>query len=117
MYKQVLFLSPAFDLHVSPTCLPILSQTTQQCLDFRPLISCLLRHARTVRYSICGMSFDIDQWFIVRDEWQNKLADFEEQLSKAMGIDWKIDIDALAVVPYGAADSWARESPGSMIAK
>lgn len=64
-----------------------------------------------------GMSFDIDQRLIVRDEWQNKLADFGEQLSKAMGVDWKIDIDALAIVPYGAADSWARESPGSMIAK
>ncbi|KAF5632498.1 uncharacterized protein FTJAE_7477 [Fusarium tjaetaba] len=53
----------------------------------------------------------------LRDEWQNKLADFEEQLSKAMGVEWKIDIDALAVVPYGAPDSWSRESPGSMIAK
>ncbi|KAF4495115.1 glycoside hydrolase [Fusarium agapanthi] len=52
----------------------------------------------------------------LRDKWQNKLADFEEQLSKAMGVDWKIDIDALAVVPYGAEVSWPRESPGSMIA-
>ncbi|KAG5803712.1 hypothetical protein H9Q74_010886 [Fusarium xylarioides] len=50
------------------------------------------------------------------DEWQNKLADFEEQLSKAMGVEWKIDIDALAVVSYGAEGSWARDSPGSMIA-
>ncbi|KAF5984890.1 hypothetical protein FCOIX_2368 [Fusarium coicis] len=41
---------------------------------------------------------------------------FEEQLSKAMGVDWKIDIDALSVVPYGAEGSWTRESPGSMIA-
>ncbi|KAG5779279.1 hypothetical protein H9Q73_007067 [Fusarium xylarioides] len=52
----------------------------------------------------------------LRDEWQNKLADFEEQLSKAMGVEWKIDIDALAVVSYGAEGSWARDSPGSMIA-
>ncbi|KAF5642022.1 hypothetical protein F52700_3202 [Fusarium sp. NRRL 52700] len=54
---------------------------------------------------------------ILRDEWQNKLADFEEQLSKAMRVDWKIDIDALVVVSYSAAGSWARENPGSMIAK
>ncbi|KAF4419175.1 hypothetical protein FACUT_11555 [Fusarium acutatum] len=44
---------------------------------------------------------------LVRDEWQKKLADFEEQLSKAMGVDWKVDIDALAVAPYGAEISWA----------
>jgi hypothetical protein len=63
------------------------------------------------------MNFDIDEWFVVRDEWKNRLADFEEQLSKAMGVDWKIDIDALSVVPYGAEGSLAHESPGSMIAK
>nr|RBQ90145.1 hypothetical protein FVER53263_20628 [Fusarium verticillioides] len=32
---------------------------------------------------------------------------FEDQLSKATGIDWKINIDPLAVMPYGAESSWA----------
>lgn len=52
----------------------------------------------------------------LRDEWQSIQADFEQQLSNAMGTEWKIDIDALTIVPYGADGSWAKDSPGSMIA-
>ncbi|KAL6691755.1 hypothetical protein J3F84DRAFT_352048 [Trichoderma pleuroticola] len=51
----------------------------------------------------------------IRDEWENRKADFEKRLSDLLGAPWKIDINLPQVYAY-AQDGYAKESPGSMIA-
>ncbi|KAK4129076.1 hypothetical protein N657DRAFT_630045 [Parathielavia appendiculata] len=50
----------------------------------------------------------------VRDEWENKKADLEEQLSGVLGTAWTIDIQPNAIWPYHN-DGYAKESLGSCI--
>lgn len=52
---------------------------------------------------------------LVRDEWENKKAEYEQRLSDLLGAPWKIDINLPQVCAY-AQDGYAKESPGSMIA-
>jgi hypothetical protein len=51
----------------------------------------------------------------VRDEFENNKADLEKQLSTALGAEWKVDINPLAVYPYAEADSYAQRSFGACL--
>ena len=51
----------------------------------------------------------------VRDEWENKKAEFEKKLSDLTGASWTIDINPLAIWPYHN-DGYAKDSLGSCIA-
>ncbi|KAK4167133.1 hypothetical protein QBC43DRAFT_8469 [Cladorrhinum sp. PSN259] len=51
----------------------------------------------------------------VRDAWENNKADLELQLSEILGTPWTTDINPAAIWPYGASDSYAKQSPGDCI--
>ena len=53
---------------------------------------------------------------LVRDDWENKKADFEKKLSDLTGASWTIDINPLAIWPYHN-DGYAKDSLGSCIAR
>ncbi|KFH43542.1 hypothetical protein ACRE_056920 [Hapsidospora chrysogenum ATCC 11550] len=52
----------------------------------------------------------------VREGWESVREAHEKKLSEVLGEPWTVDIDALSLFPYAAEDSWARSSPGEMIA-
>ncbi len=53
--------------------------------------------------------------FTVRYEYENNKADLEKQLSTAMGAEWKIDINPLAVFPYAQEGNYSQKSLGSVL--
>jgi hypothetical protein len=61
--------------------------------------------------SLCGAQLTLP----VRDEFENNKADLEKQLSAAMGTEWKIDIDPLAVFPYAPEGNYSQRSLGSVL--
>ncbi|KAJ1324244.1 hypothetical protein MN608_10304 [Microdochium nivale] len=50
----------------------------------------------------------------LRDEWENKKADLEKQLSDILTVPWTVDIDPKQVYAY-AGDGYAKDSLGSCI--
>jgi hypothetical protein len=52
---------------------------------------------------------------IVRDEWDNKKADIEDQLSEVLTVPWTVDVNPNQIYAY-AGDGYAKESLGSCIA-
>lgn len=52
--------------------------------------------------------------YAVRDEWENKKADLEKQLSDILTVPWTVDIDPKQVYAY-AGDGYAKDSLGSCI--
>lgn len=53
----------------------------------------------------------------VRDQWDNKKTEFEAELSKVLGVPWKVEIDLPQVAAYAKDGSFAAESPGGMLAE
>jgi hypothetical protein len=51
----------------------------------------------------------------VRDEFENNKADLETKLSKALGAEWKVDINPLAIYPYAQEGSYAQRSLGACL--
>jgi len=51
---------------------------------------------------------------VVRDEWDAKKADLEKNLSEALGTEWTIEADPLAIYPYATSD-WGKNSIGSVL--
>ncbi|KAL5318925.1 hypothetical protein ACEPPN_013993 [Leptodophora sp. 'Broadleaf-Isolate-01'] len=51
----------------------------------------------------------------VRDEWDNKKADLEKQVSELLGAEWKFEVNPLAIYPYAEPDSYGSNSLGSCI--
>lgn len=52
----------------------------------------------------------------VREGWESVREGHQKELSEVLGEPWTVDIDALSLFPYATEDSWARSSPGEMIA-
>ncbi|CEJ92288.1 hypothetical protein VHEMI07948 [[Torrubiella] hemipterigena] len=53
----------------------------------------------------------------VRDNFDNKKADMEKELSSALGQAWTIDVNINAIYPYAPNDNYGQHSPGSMTAE
>jgi hypothetical protein len=52
----------------------------------------------------------------VRDEYETKRADFEEQISKLLGTAWKVNINPNAIWVYAEERSYGRDSLGACLA-
>ncbi|EPE05230.1 hypothetical protein F503_03835 [Ophiostoma piceae UAMH 11346] len=52
----------------------------------------------------------------IRDNWENKKAEFETKISEKLGTAWTIDVNPLAIFPY-ASNDYAKESLGSLLAE
>jgi hypothetical protein len=52
---------------------------------------------------------------IVRDEWENKKAEKEEEVSKLLGVPWTFDINPNAIFPYAEEGSYGHNSLGACI--
>lgn len=54
---------------------------------------------------------------LVRDEWENKKAGYESQLTDLLSTAWTIDINPNAIYPYAEENSYGKNSLGDCIAK
>jgi hypothetical protein len=52
---------------------------------------------------------------LVRDEWENKKAEIEKELSDVLGPPWTVEVNPNQIFAY-AGDGYAKESLGSCIA-
>ena len=59
--------------------------------------------------------FLVNNFYLVRDSWENKKGEIEEQISTLLGEKWKFDINPLAIFPYAAEDSYGHRSLGDCI--
>lgn len=51
----------------------------------------------------------------MRDEWDNKKAELEAQMSKMLGETWTFDVNPLAIYPYTEAGSYDKAILGNCI--
>jgi hypothetical protein len=52
----------------------------------------------------------------VRDEFENNKAELEKTLSTVLGgVEWKVDINPLAIYPYAEQDSYAQRDLGGTL--
>jgi len=52
---------------------------------------------------------------LVRDSWENKKGEIEEQISTLLGEKWKFDINPLAIYPYAEEGSYGNTALGNCI--
>ncbi|KAF4462926.1 hypothetical protein FALBO_10255 [Fusarium albosuccineum] len=54
----------------------------------------------------------------IRDEWENKKEELEQNLSEVLGVSWTVDVDFRALYPYAQDSSdWAANCLGEVIAR
>jgi hypothetical protein len=51
----------------------------------------------------------------VRDEYENKKAGFDKELSDLLGVSWTFDFNPLAIYPYAESQHFAKEQPGTVL--
>ncbi|KAJ7226449.1 hypothetical protein C8J57DRAFT_1197570 [Mycena rebaudengoi] len=51
----------------------------------------------------------------VRDEYENKKADFDKELSELLGVPWTFDFNPLAIYPYAESQRFAKDQPGTTL--
>ena len=57
----------------------------------------------------------VDMYDLVRDSWENKKGEIEEQISTLLGEKWTFDINPLAIYPYAEEGSYGNTALGNCI--